>query len=83
MNVIETTGLSRWYGEVIGLNEITVKVEVKPDQQESAGELLPKLGKDLAAAHEGLRFNVEAVTHGSLPRFELKAKRLKDEREYQ
>ena len=51
--------------------------------EESAGELLPKLGKDLAAAHEGLRFNVEAVTHGSLPRFELKAKRLKDEREYQ
>jgi len=44
--------------------------------------LLPRLGKDLAAAHEGLRFNVEAVAHGTLPRFELKAKRLKDEREY-
>jgi phenylacetate-CoA ligase len=64
-------------------DEITVKVEVKPAHEESVGELLPKLGKDLAAAHEGLRFNVEAVTHGSLPRFELKAKRLKDEREYE
>ncbi|MHC4972155.1 MAG: phenylacetate--CoA ligase family protein [Planctomycetota bacterium] len=64
-------------------DEITVKVEVKPEHEESAGELLPKLGKDLAAAHEGLRFNVEAVSHGTLPRFELKAKRLKDEREYQ
>ncbi len=63
-------------------DEITVKVEVKPQHDDSAVELLSKLRKDLAAAHEGLRFNVEAVAHGSLPRFELKAKRLKDEREY-
>ena len=26
MNVIETDGLSRWYGEVIGLNDVTVSV---------------------------------------------------------
>jgi phenylacetate-CoA ligase len=63
-------------------DEITVKVEVKPEFEAKASELLPRLAKDLATAHEGLRFNVEAVEHGTLPRFELKAKRLKDERGY-
>jgi phenylacetate-CoA ligase len=63
-------------------DEITVKIEVKPGLEARTGELLPRLGKDLAAAHEGLRFNVECVAHGTLPRYELKAKRLKDEREY-
>ncbi|MGQ0612690.1 MAG: phenylacetate--CoA ligase family protein [Planctomycetaceae bacterium] len=61
-------------------DEITVKVEVKPDRGAGADALLAKLAKDLAAAHEGLRFNVEPAAYGSLPRFELKAKRLKDER---
>lgn len=64
-------------------DEITVKVELKPDSSTEATELLPRLGKDLAAAHEGLRFNVETAAHGSLPRFELKAKRLVDERSYE
>jgi phenylacetate-CoA ligase len=63
-------------------DEITVKLEVKPEFEAKTAELLPRIGKDLAAAHEGLRFNVEAVAHGTLPRFELKAKRLRDEREY-
>jgi len=61
-------------------DEITVKVEIKPGRDEEVYDLVPRLGKDLAAAHEGLRFNVEAVDHGSLPRFELKAKRFCDER---
>jgi phenylacetate-CoA ligase len=38
------------------------------------------LGKALADAHEGLRFGVKQAENGSLPRFELKAKRLVDER---
>ena len=63
-------------------DEITVKVEVKPDSGADANELLRRLGKDLAAAHEGLHFNLEAVGYGTLPRFELKAKRLQDLREY-
>jgi phenylacetate-CoA ligase len=64
-------------------DEITVKVEVKPDREVDGPRLLGKLGKDLAAAHEGLRFNVEQVEYGKLPRYELKAKRLKDQRSYE
>ena len=41
----------------------------------------PKLGKDLADNHEGLRFNVDRAAEGELPRFELKAKRLQDKRD--
>jgi phenylacetate-CoA ligase len=40
-----------------------------------------ELGTALAEAHEGLRFGVKQAENGSLPRFELKAKRLMDERE--
>lgn len=59
-------------------DEITVQVELKPDQQHRWPALQPKLGKDLADAHEGLRFNVALAAVGTLPRFELKAKRLQD-----
>ncbi len=59
-------------------DEITVKVELKPDQLECWPRLQAQLGKDLADAHEGLRFNVEQAKTGELPRFELKAKRLQD-----
>ena len=59
-------------------DEITVKVELKPDQADQWGRLEGQLGKDLADAHEGLRFNVELAAEGELPRFELKAKRLQD-----
>jgi phenylacetate-CoA ligase len=61
-------------------DEITVKVEVKPDYEDDWLDLHLKLSKDLAEAHEGLRFNVEKVDYGSLPRFELKARRLVDAR---
>jgi phenylacetate-CoA ligase len=59
-------------------DEITVKVELKPDRQDCWPRLQAQLGKDLADAHEGLRFNVELAKVGELPRFELKAKRLQD-----
>jgi phenylacetate-CoA ligase len=61
-------------------DEITVKLEVKPDRDGDWRDLHPKLAKDLANAHEGLRFNIERMDHGTLPRFELKAKRLVDAR---
>src|SRR3954466_4637121 len=60
------------------IDEITVKVEVKPDQEDEWHELHRRLRKDLADAHEGLRFNVDKMDYGTLPRFELKAKRLVD-----
>ncbi|HEX5051908.1 MAG TPA: AMP-binding protein [Planctomycetota bacterium] len=59
-------------------DEITVKVELKPDRNDTWPRLQAQLGKDLADAHEGLRFNVEQARQGELPRFELKAKRLQD-----
>jgi phenylacetate-CoA ligase len=61
-------------------DEITVKVEIKPGHEDEWPQLHRTLAKDLAQAHEGLRFNVERVDHGTLPRFELKAKRLVDDR---
>lgn len=59
-------------------DEITVKVELKPGEDAAWDGLHQKLNKDLAHAHEGLRFNVERAAEGELPRFELKAKRLQD-----
>jgi len=59
-------------------DEITVKVEFKPDAGARCDGLCRKLATDLAEAHEGLRFNVVAAKTGELPRFELKAKRLQD-----
>ncbi len=60
-------------------DEIEVLVEI-PDPQVDSDALLAKLATDLAEAHEGLRFGVKQTENESLPRFELKAKRLLDER---
>lgn len=61
-------------------DEIEVLVEI-PDASVDADRLCTELGKTLAEAHEGLRFGVKKVENETLPRFELKAKRLLDERE--
>ncbi|GAC1380376.1 MAG: phenylacetate--CoA ligase [Ktedonobacteraceae bacterium] len=61
-------------------DEITIKLEIKPGYEASWPELEHKLAKDLASAHEGLRFNLERTEYGVLPHFELKAKRLVDTR---
>lgn len=61
-------------------DEIEVLVEI-PNPASAEDGLLDELGKELAEAHEGLRFYVKKVEDGSLPRFELKAKRVLDERE--
>jgi phenylacetate-CoA ligase len=60
-------------------DEIEVQVELSSDEDGDA--VLAELGRQLAEAHEGLRFGVVRAEPGSLPRFELKAKRLTDERE--
>ena len=61
-------------------DEIDIKLEIKPGFENTWPDLQAKLAKDLAQAHEGLRFNVVRMDHDSLPRFELKARRLKDDR---
>jgi phenylacetate-CoA ligase len=60
-------------------DEIEILVEI-PDPESDADALLEQLGKQLAESHEGLRFGVKQAENGTLPRFELKAKRLLDER---
>jgi phenylacetate-CoA ligase len=60
-------------------DEIEVLVEI-PDRNADPDRILADLGKSLADAHEGLRFGLKKVDDGTLPRFELKAKRLLDER---
>jgi phenylacetate-CoA ligase len=61
-------------------DEITIKVEVKPGREGEWSALGEQLAAELAHAHEGLRFNIERMEPGTLPRFELKAKRLLDTR---
>lgn len=68
-----------WRSESVR-DEITLKVEIKPGRESEWAELQQKLTRDLGRAHEGLRFIVENVPYGTLPRFELKAKRLIDAR---
>ncbi len=61
-------------------DEISIKVEMKPGREDEWPVLSEELANELAAAHEGLRFIIELMQPGTLPRFELKAKRLKDDR---
>src|SRR5437660_1858944 len=61
-------------------DEIEVMVEIPSSDGAECDRICAALAKGLAEAHEGLRFGVRKVEDGSLPRFELKAKRLQDDR---
>ena len=61
-------------------DEIEVLIEV-PDPDADSDRIISELNTALADAHEGLRFSVRIVENESLPRFELKAKRVLDDRE--
>ena len=63
-----------------GVDELTVNVEIQPEADVDHDAFCTKLAADLKRNHEGLRINVDEVEYGSLPRFELKAKRLEDRR---
>jgi phenylacetate-CoA ligase len=64
------------------LDRIALRVELPPDAADATWtELREQLAKDLATAHEGLRFEVERAATGELPRFELKARRTVDLRD--
>jgi phenylacetate-CoA ligase len=77
--VIDEFQIYFWRKDTIQ-DEIDIKLEIKPGFESAWPELQVKLAKDLAQAHEGLRFNIVRMEHGSLPRFELKARRLVDAR---
>jgi len=61
-------------------DEITVVIELKPGTEDRYPFIAGQMAKDLAEANENLRFNIRQAEKGSLPRFELKAKRLIDKR---
>ncbi len=61
-------------------DEIEVLVEI-PDPGSDNDRIVSELQTSLSEAHEGLRFAVRQVANESLPRFELKARRVLDERE--
>jgi len=60
-------------------DEIELLVEFHQGREDEG--LVRELATSLAEAHEGLRFPVRVVEPGTLPRFELKAKRTVDDRE--
>jgi phenylacetate-CoA ligase len=63
-------------------DEITLRLEMKPDWPAASWEeLADAIHRRLAHAHEGLNFRIERAEEGTLPRFELKAKRMVDLRE--
>lgn len=64
------------------LPQACVRVEPCGDLDVSgASELAGKLQQALRDSHSGLRFDIEVVSKGELPRFDLKAKRIIDTRD--
>ena len=61
-------------------DEITVRCEVRPGFEGQWDAVARRLQRDLATNTEGLGIQVERAEADSLPRFELKAKRVKDDR---
>lgn len=62
------------------IDEITLRVEVLGADASTWPVLQDRLVNDLKEHHEMLRFNVNLAEAGTLPRFELKAKRVVDKR---
>lgn len=61
-------------------DEITLRCEVRSGFEGQWEGVARRIAADLGAATEGLGFGVERVPAGTLPRFELKARRVKDDR---
>jgi phenylacetate-CoA ligase len=62
-------------------DEIAVRCEIRPGHENQWNAVARRLQHDLSHATEGLGIHVEKAETNSLPRFELKAKRVKDDRE--
>ncbi len=76
---IEEFQIKVWNTDYL-VDEITVRLEFVPGCDGDNKDLMSTIAADLKRNHEGLRINVEEAATNSLPRFELKAKRLVDER---
>ncbi len=61
-------------------DEIAVRCEVRSGYDDQWEAVARRLKADLSTNTEGLGFHIQRVESGSLPRFELKAKRVLDER---
>ncbi len=61
-------------------DEIAVRCEVRAGFEDQWNAVAQRLQSDLSHNIEGLGIKVELAEAGSLPRFELKAKRVKDDR---
>ncbi len=61
-------------------DEISVRCEVREGHEDQWEAVARKLQTDLSHANEGLGIKIERAEANSLPRFELKAKRVKDDR---
>jgi phenylacetate-CoA ligase len=59
-----------------GLEQIELKVELLPEYDNQAGQVRAKLQEELRK-RLGMRIDIASVPPGSLPRYELKAKRVK------
>jgi phenylacetate-CoA ligase len=63
-------------------DRIALRVEpAEGTSDQTWADMAERLGKALAEAHEGLRFEIERAAAGELPRFELKARRTVDLRD--
>jgi phenylacetate-CoA ligase len=59
------------------IDDITLKVELTPDAKPNVEAVEPKLVQQLRLK-TGLRYNLEFHDYGTLPRYDVKAKRFKD-----
>ncbi|MDH5696825.1 MAG: phenylacetate--CoA ligase family protein [Dehalococcoidia bacterium] len=59
------------------IDDITLKVEIIPDFKRNVGAIEQKLAQQLRLK-TNLRYNLEFHEHGTLPRYDVKAKRFKD-----
>jgi phenylacetate-CoA ligase len=79
LDAIDEFQIHIWRAESLH-DEITIRVELKPGRMAEWPAIERQLATTLADAHEGLRFNIVLEPPSTLPRFELKAKRLVDDR---
>jgi phenylacetate-CoA ligase len=59
------------------IDDITLKVEIAPESKHNVGAVEQKLIQQLRLK-TGLRYNLEFHDYGTLPRYDVKAKRFKD-----